>query len=561
MSYVVLARKWRPQSFDDLVGQETIVKIIKNAIALNRVPHAMLFTGTRGVGKTTSARIVAKALNCENPQDINPCNQCTNCKEISASQNIDVIEIDGASNTSVDDIRELKDNVQYAPSKSKYKIFIIDEVHMLSTSAFNALLKTLEEPPSHVKFIFATTEPQKIPDTIHSRCQRFDFKEVAETHLKQHLQTILQQEKVNMEPAALDLLVIQAAGSVRDGLSLLDQVIALISSLDETILEKDVIDILGLTHKSILDESLQCLSEHSVEGVLHVLEKVFQTGVDPKNYLTDLLEKVRDLLVIKAGGADHLVRATEEELTRLKTMAGDIAEEELERWFDLFKNTINELGRSNFAKRLLEVTMIKAARYVPRVNVDDLLEQINAKKSSTQPSVQMKEQRQPQTYAKAPSEQPIVQEAKPVDSSEKRNLDVEQAAPKPVEAQANPPQSKWDQLLQVTKKNKPSYAAILLQSNLNKIDDHAIVLEFPKGSFYIERAKEKEFKQYMEDLSETLFGKKLQLNVCESGEPRQDETPHSVKQAQAEKSVLEDKKVQETLTLFDAKVDEVNIIK
>ncbi|HMQ10235.1 MAG TPA: DNA polymerase III subunit gamma/tau [Oligoflexia bacterium] len=558
MSYVVLARKWRPQSFDDLVGQETIVKIIKNAIRLNRVPHAMLFTGTRGVGKTTSARIVAKALNCENPQDINPCNECTNCKEISASQNIDVIEIDGASNTSVDDIRELKDNVQYAPSKSKYKIFIIDEVHMLSTSAFNALLKTLEEPPSHVKFIFATTEPQKIPDTIHSRCQRFDFKEVAETHLKQHLQNILQQEKINMEPAALDLLIIQAAGSVRDALSLLDQVIALISSLDETILEKDVIDILGLTHKSILDESLQCLSEHSVEGILQVLEKVFQTGVDPKNYLTDLLEKVRDILVIKAGGADHLVRATEEELARLKGLAQTIADEELERWFDLFKNTINELGRSNFAKRLLEVTMIKAARYIPRIDVDDLLEQINAKKGTNLTPVQGKAPAvQTQTSQSLQKAMPV---AKPMHEPI-NNEPMAQNSAQTTDIQDKSDQTHWDQLLQVTKKNKPSYAAILLQSDRHKVENQRIVLGFPKSSFYLERAKEKEFKQYVEELSETLFGEKYQLSIRESGEQSQDETPHSVKQAQAEKTVLEDKKVQETLGLFDAKVDEVNVLK
>lgn len=553
MSYVVLARKWRPQNFGDLVGQETIVKIIKNAIRLNRVPHAMLFTGTRGVGKTTSARIVAKALNCENPQDTNPCNQCTNCKEISTSQNIDVIEIDGASNTSVDDIRELKDNVQYTPSKSKYKIFIIDEVHMLSTNAFNALLKTLEEPPSHVKFIFATTEPQKIPDTIHSRCQRFDFKEVAETHLKQHLQTILQQEKINMEPAALDLLITQAAGSVRDALSLLDQVIALISSLEETILEKDVIDILGLTHKSILDESLLRLSEHSVEGILQVLEKVFQTGVDPKNYLTDLLEKVRDVLVIKAGGADHLVRATEEELVRLKELAQTIADEELERWFDLFKNTINELGRSNFAKRLLEVTMIKAARYIPRINVDDLLEQINSKKSSTLIA-------SPNNSSKAMREVPVSNHPGKPSVQFDKELEKNESHPVAVE-QKDTKNSNWDQLLQVSKKNKPSYAAILLQSNGHRIENESIALEFPKGSFYLERAKEKEFKQYIEELGETLFGKKHQLTIRENGEQIQDETPHSVKQAQAEQSVLEDKKVQETLGLFDAKVDEVNVLK
>ncbi|MCK5783527.1 MAG: DNA polymerase III subunit gamma/tau, partial [Desulfobacterales bacterium] len=226
MSYLVLARKWRPQLFDDLVGQEHVSQTLKNAITADRVHHAFLFTGARGVGKTSAARIFAKALNCQEGSTTQPCGVCPSCVEITDSRGIDVLEIDGASNTGVDDIRELRENIRYLPSQSRYKIFIIDEVHMLSINAFNALLKTLEEPPEHAKFIFATTEPHKIPITILSRCQRFDFKKIGMAPLQARLQYIADQEKIEITASGLAIIARSSGGSMRDALSTFDQVIA-----------------------------------------------------------------------------------------------------------------------------------------------------------------------------------------------------------------------------------------------------------------------------------------------------------------------------------------------
>ena len=250
VSYLVLARKYRPQRFDDLAGQEHVARTLTNAIELGRVHHAFLFTGARGIGKTSAARILAKALCCEKGPTANPCGECAICQSIASGQSVDVLEIDGASNTGVDDVRTLREGVRYLPAEARKKVYIIDEVHMLSTSAFNALLKTLEEPPPHVVFIFATTESHKIPATILSRCQRYDFKLLSTSALATHLSQILVKENIECEPEAVRLLAREAAGSVRDGLSLLDQVLAYVGK--DKITRERVAEVLGVADRSLL---------------------------------------------------------------------------------------------------------------------------------------------------------------------------------------------------------------------------------------------------------------------------------------------------------------------
>src|SRR6188472_3228402 len=244
VSYQVFARKYRPQTFDDLVGQGHVTRTLQNAVEQNRLAHAYLFVGPRGIGKTSTARILAKALNCVNGPTVTPCGVCDSCKEITGGNSLDVLEIDGASNNGVEQVRELRDNVRYAPSKGKFKIYIIDEVHMLSSAAFNALLKTLEEPPPHVKFIFATTEPQKVLPTILSRCQRFDLHRIPAKLIAQHLQLIAQKEKVKLQPAAAHAIARGAEGGLRDAESMLDQLVAFCG---EKISENDVLDVFGFT--------------------------------------------------------------------------------------------------------------------------------------------------------------------------------------------------------------------------------------------------------------------------------------------------------------------------
>src|SRR3989338_6752580 len=254
MTYQVLARKYRPQTFSEVIGQEHITSTLQNSLTSKRIHHAYLFTGARGIGKTTVARLLAKALNCEVSSAIEPCNQCRSCQDITSGSSLDVQEIDGASNTGVDDVREIRDRVQYLPSSGKYKIYIIDEVHMLSTNAFNALLKTLEEPPAHVVFVFATTEVHKIPQTILSRCQRFDFRRIALKQIADHLNKICGEENYTADAAALWLIARQGDGSMRDSLSLLDHVI---SFTNGKLTEAEVSQVLGLTERSLVYEIFQ----------------------------------------------------------------------------------------------------------------------------------------------------------------------------------------------------------------------------------------------------------------------------------------------------------------
>ncbi|MBU4119470.1 MAG: DNA polymerase III subunit gamma/tau, partial [Proteobacteria bacterium] len=284
MSYLVLARKWRPQNFDEVVGQQAVVRTLRNALTRNRVAHAMLFSGVRGVGKTTLARLMAKALNCQQGELDVPCNQCESCTEIMAGNAIDLHEIDGASNRGIQEIRELKENIRFFPAKGRYKIIIIDEVHMLTTEAFNALLKTLEEPPAHVYFMFATTELHKIPITILSRCQRYELKRVPFAELVAFFARIAGAENVVISQHALEMIGREAEGSVRDGLSLLDQIF---SFGGEEISDQDVVQVLGLVDRRIYENLARALLAGDLAGCLDIFEQSHGAGMDLKRFAND----------------------------------------------------------------------------------------------------------------------------------------------------------------------------------------------------------------------------------------------------------------------------------
>src|SRR5215813_12246382 len=276
MKYQVIARKFRPQVFGDVVGQKPIVQTLQNAIQLNRIGHAYLFSGPRGVGKTTTARILAKGLNCAQGPTITPCNQCASCLEIASGQCLDVLEIDAASNTGVDNIRELRENARYAPSRDRFKIFIIDEVHMLSTSAFNALLKILEEPPSHVVFIMATTERHRLPATILSRCQQFVFRTISAPEIQAHLRQIADREGVKIDDRALGYVVRASEGSMRDAQSLLDQII---SFSGQKVIDEDVRDVLGFIPSEMLDQTTEALAARDAKALLSIIEIMIDQGL------------------------------------------------------------------------------------------------------------------------------------------------------------------------------------------------------------------------------------------------------------------------------------------
>lgn len=326
MSYLVLARKWRPQGFDDLTGQETLSRILGNAITQNRIAHAYVFSGPRGVGKTTSARILAKALNCEKGPTANPCGACMSCKGITDGSSIDVMEIDGASNNSVEDIRDIRERVKYAPAGGKYKVYIIDEAHMLSTAAFNALLKTLEEPPAHVVFVLATTATGKIPATVLSRCQHLPFKRIPSHKIKDRLKVITASEKISISDPALDLIARAADGSMRDSLTILDQVSAFSSDITDT----EVIDLLGITDFKALSDLAIAVIKGEREKLLQIIAGLADTGTDFKAFSKDMVNFFRDLLVAKVvKKIDDILDISAAELTIIKDILKTVSEEHL----------------------------------------------------------------------------------------------------------------------------------------------------------------------------------------------------------------------------------------
>src|SRR5438093_11432541 len=309
MKYQVIARKFRPQIFEEVVGQKPIVQTLQNAIQMDRIGHAYLFSGPRGVGKTTTARILAKGLNCQDGPAVTPCNQCPSCQEIASGKSIDVFEIDAASNTGVDNIRELRENAKYAAARGRYKIFIIDEVHMLSTSAFNALLKILEEPPSHVVFIMATTERHKLPATILSRCQQFVFRTISAPEIQAHLRSIADREGVKIDDRAIGYIVRASEGSMRDAQSLLDQII---SFSGQEVVDEDVRDVLGFIPSEILDRTLDALAERDSKAMLENIGLVVDQGLNLQQYVLEFIGRVRDLLMIQLVIEERILSSPED---------------------------------------------------------------------------------------------------------------------------------------------------------------------------------------------------------------------------------------------------------
>ena len=375
-SYLVLARRYRPTQFGQVIGQDHVTRTLQNAIEASRVHHAYLLTGSRGVGKTTVARIMAKALNCDQGPTPTPCDQCSSCLEIRDGRAVDVFEIDGASHTGVDDVRELRESVRYLPTRNRHKIYIIDEVHMLSTSAFNALLKTLEEPPPHVVFIFATTEPHKIPATIHSRCQRFDFKRVPGQVLVDHLQNLCDQESVMVARAGLSLIARAAEGSVRDSLSLLDQMIAYHAGEEEISVDK-VAEVLGVADRRVLFDFSGAILERDAQAALRVVDRLFESGHDLSQFAQAFLAHLRDLTVSRTcDDPAPLLDATESEMEQLGRQARGEGGTLLPQHFDHFARVTEEIARSSFPRLLLEMAVVEMVNAEPLLPLGDLLQRL-----------------------------------------------------------------------------------------------------------------------------------------------------------------------------------------
>jgi DNA polymerase-3 subunit gamma/tau len=373
VSYEVFARKYRPQTFDDLVGQTHVSRTLKNAVAQNRLAHAYLFVGPRGVGKTSTARILAKSLNCIKGPTVTPCGVCDNCREIAGGNSLDVIEIDGASNNSVEDVRQLRENVRYAPAKGRYKIYLIDEVHMLSSAAFNALLKTLEEPPEHVKFIFATTEPQKVLPTILSRCQRFDLHRIPANLIAQHLQFIAKKEKITLQPAAAHAIARGAEGGLRDAESMLDQLVAFCG---EKIAESDVLNVFGFTSEQTVSNLTGRILRGETPEAIDVLHEQCEAGKDMMRLMADLIAYLRDLLVFKAK-PDALNEDVDPDVQKsLATHAELISTDRLLELIDQFAAAEGRMKWAPNKKLHFEVAIIKAIQSLGQATLDEVIEKL-----------------------------------------------------------------------------------------------------------------------------------------------------------------------------------------
>ena len=366
MSYQVIARKWRPQTFADVVGQQHVTRTLSNAIQSGRVAHAYIFSGARGVGKTTTARILAKALNCAKGPAAEPCNECDSCREISAGNSLDVIEIDAASNRGIDQIRELREMVRYAPAGGRYKVVILDEAHMLTDEASNALLKTLEEPPDKVIFVMATTEPESLAETIRSRSQHFHFRALSFAEIVDALEQICVKESLTAEPGALAVMARAAEGSLRDALSLLEQARAYCGA---NITDAQVRELLGVVPEEILEELTGAIEARSAERILTLVHRLLAEGQNLQHFCREAIGHFRNLLVARVCGADSdLIAAPAEQRPRLKQAAESFSEEDLTRFFQILLHTDDDLRRKPDARLHLEMgllRMVNAARLAP----------------------------------------------------------------------------------------------------------------------------------------------------------------------------------------------------
>ena len=500
-----LYRVYRPKTFEDVVGQEHIVKTLKNQIKNNNIGHAYLFSGTRGTGKTSTAKIFARAVNCLNPINEEPCNECEICVDTLNDNIMDIVEIDAASNNSVDDIRELRESVKYTPSKAKYKVYIIDEVHMLSQGAFNALLKTLEEPPSYVIFILATTEPHKIPATILSRCQRFDFKRVSSKDIADRMSYICEKENIQAEDKALSLIARNSQGALRDALSILDQCM---SFGNDKIEYNDVIELLGTVNIDELFQLSQSIIDEDTKKSLQILNEFIIWGKDIRNLINDLIDHFRNLMVCKVSkDLDEIISLPEESIERLKEQSKTININDLIRILNILSETQDSMKSSSNTRILAEVTMMKIAQPMFDESKEALIKRIeNLEKIIESGNIKV-------VTVQNESETNTSPQRVQVDEPQERKEDIVYEEVKSEDVKLV--ESSWKKVIQKIKEDKKlSIAALLREVSSFNVKDNILYLIFNDNfSFARSRLNSKETIDYIESIIREILNRSFNIQI------------------------------------------------
>lgn len=517
MSYIALYREWRPSTFSQVVGQEHVVRTLQNALRTQRISHAYLFCGPRGTGKTSMAKILAKAVNCLNSRDGEPCNECVNCQRINAGNSLDVFEIDAASNRGIDEIRDLREKIKLSPVEGRYKVYIIDEVHMLTSEAFNALLKTLEEPPAHIIFILATTEPHKIPLTILSRCQRFDFHRIPVKQIVGRLKEILEFNQLEWEEEALYLIARIATGGLRDALSLLDQCMA---SGEKRISVELVTAIAGIVSDDFMAQLLDAIKNRDATRCLTMLYEASAQGKDVRQFLADLILYIRNLLLLQLGqGTDDLITVSRESLEKLKRQSASFSREQLLEMIKSLAAVENEIKWSSQGLVLLEVTLLKLIDTIsqPRVKREEL------PKAAVGSKQEVQVERSPQGVSTS--------------KTQGQNISL------------NLIKDRWQDILAAVRKAKITAYAFFVEAKPVELKGHELVLQYKaEHKFHKERSEQPANRQVMEQVLENLFAVKINVRCVLGADPAETEN----KKASAEDDIVE-----KAIEIFGGEIVEV----